>query len=399
MDPEFRRSPLNRRLSIVVDENIPYARESFGSFGSVQLRHGRRITSADVKDADALIVRSITRVDESLLAGSRVKFVGTATIGTDHVDIDYLREQGIAFASAPGSNATSVAEYIVAALLRSAQARGVVLEGSTIAVVGVGNVGFRVMQRAQALGMHVVLNDPPRQRLEPDGGFVPLADALRQADYVSLHVPLLREGPDATLALAGKTFFETMRPGAVFLNTARGPIVDETALKAAIDDRRVAHAILDVWQHEPAIDPEMVRRTFIATAHIAGYSFDGKVAATEMICSLMVVHFWGMGSAGFGFELTGALPPPAVPQIDATGRSEPDEDVLRDIVARVYDIRGDDEALRKAVASEAPGEQFDLLRKTYWQRREFRHTTVVVEASRRSLIQKVTKLGFRCETH
>ena len=385
-----------RGLSIVVDENIPYALEAFGGLGGTVRRvHGRRIGPADVRDADALIVRSITRVDEQLLAGSRVRFVGTATIGMDHVDVEYLRARGIAFASAPGSNATSVAEYVVAALLTSAGAREATLEGSTIAIVGVGNVGSRVARNAEALGIRVVLNDPPRQRQEASGEFVSLRGAVTQADYVSLHVPLVRTGRDATLAMARAPFFEAMRPGAVFLNTSRGQVVDEGALAAAIDAGRIAHAILDVWQHEPDIDPAMVNRAFIATAHIAGYSFEGKVAATEMICSQMVLHFLPM-DCGFGMELE--LPAPPVPRIDVTSRSDSDEDVLRHIVSAVYDIRADDRALRAAMATDTPGEHFDLLRKTYWQRREFRHTTVVMPAARDSLIRKVTRLGFRSET-
>jgi erythronate-4-phosphate dehydrogenase len=383
-------------LSIVVDENIPYALEAFGDLGGAVRRvHGRRISPADVRDADALIVRSITRVDEQLLAGSRVRFVGTATIGTDHVDVDYLRARGIAFASAPGSNAISVAEYIVAALLRSAGARHVTLEGATIAVIGVGNVGSRVADKARALGIRVVLNDPPRHRAEPGSTFVPLREALPQADYVTLHVPLVRGGVDATLAMARQPFFAAMRSGSVFLNTSRGPIVDEAALAAAIDSGHIAHAILDVWQHEPDIDPDMVHRAFIATAHIAGYSFDGKVAATEMICSMMVVHFTKM-DCGFGIELS--LPDPPVPRIDVTSRTDPDEDVLRDVVSAVYDIRADDRALREAMAGDTPGAHFDLLRKTYWQRREFCHTTVVMSADRHSLIEKVRRLGFAAET-
>ena len=242
--------------------------------------------------------------------------------------------------------------------------------------------------------MRVVLNDPPRQRQE-GGGFVSLPEALAQADYVSLHVPLVRSGPDATVSLARGPFFEALRRSAVFLNTSRGQIVDETALAAAIDSGRIEHAILDVWQREPDIDPAMVNRSFIATPHIAGYSFDGKVAATEMICSLMALHFSGI-DGGFGIELE--LPDPPVPRIDATSRSDPDEEVLHDIVSRVYDIRADDRALRDAMATDTPGAHFDLLRKTYWQRREFRHTTVVLPAARDSLIRKVTRLGFRPET-
>lgn len=389
MDPE--------RLSILVDENVPCALESFGRFGTVRVLPGRRITAADVQHVDVLIVRSVTRVNEALLAGSSVKFVGTATIGCDHVDVDYLRGRGIAFASAPGSNATSVAEYIVAALLLSARARQRPLEGSTMAVIGVGNVGARVVEKARALGMRCVLNDPPRQRNSRAPAFVALDEALSQAEYVTLHVPLEQAGPDATVGMAGRAFLDRMRPDAVFLNTSRGAVVDEEALAAALDSGRVSHAVLDVWQREPDIDLQMVSRAFLATPHIAGYSFDGKVAATAML--FQALCRWLNRPADLDLS---NLPPPPVPRVDLTERTENDEDLVRAAVSAVYDIKEDDRALRGVFANAARdtmGAQFDLLRKTYKRRREFRHTTVALPSGRDALFRKMASLGFRAETH
>ena len=389
MDPE--------RLSILVDENVPYALESFGRFGTVRVIPGRRISAADVQHMDVLIVRSVTRVNEALLAGSSVKFVGTATIGCDHVDVDYLRSRGIGFASAPGSNATSVAEYITAALLLSAHARQRPLEGSTIAVIGVGNVGGRVVEKAHALGMRCVLNDPPRQRNSRAPAFIALDEALTQAEYVTLHVPLEHTGPDATVGMAGRAFLDKMRPGAVFLNTSRGAVVDEEALADALDSGRMSHAVLDVWQDEPDIDPQMVRRAFLATAHIAGYSFDGKVAATAMLCQALCRWL----NRPSDIDLSSLLPPPPVPRIDLRARAENDEDVVRAAISAVYDIKEDDRALRGVFADTArdAGARFDLLRKTYKQRREFSHTTVVLPSGRDALSGKMANLGFRTETH
>lgn len=380
--------------SFVVDENVPFAHETFGRLGPVRLLPGRRITADDVRDVDALIVRSVTRVDRRLLEGSRVAFVGTATIGCDHVDVEYLRERGIGFASAPGSNANSVAEYVTAALLQSAAARGVSLAGSTIAIVGVGNVGTRVAAKAEALGMRTVLNDPPRQRETGDPVFVPLADALALADYVTLHVPLERRGPDPTVGMASARFFEAMRPGAVFLNTSRGAVADEGALAAALDSGRITHAILDVFQHEPEIDPEIVRRAFIATPHIAGYSYDGKVAATLMLYAAVCRSLQRLD----GIDISPLLPPPAVPRVDLTQHDGTDEDLLRDAVSAVYDIDEDDGALRHAVSQTDRGAQFDLLRKRYRQRREFHHTTVAVGRHREMLARCAARLGFRVQT-
>lgn len=381
-------------LSILVDENVPYALECFGRLGRVRVLPGRRIGAADLKDVDVLIVRSVTRVNESLLGGTPVRFVGTATIGCDHIDVDYLQPRGIAVASAPGSNANSVAEYIVAALLRSAHARGNPLEGSTIAVIGVGNVGTRVVEMAQALGIRCVLNDPPRHRATADPAFVALDEALPGAEYVTLHVPLERRGPDATEKMAGRSFFERMRPGAVFLNTSRGEVVDEDALAAAIDSGHVSHAMLDVWQHEPHIDPQMVRRAFLATPHIAGYSFDGKVTATVML--FQALCRWLNRRADI--DLSAVLPPPSVPRLDLTDRHGADEDLLRAAVSAVYDIGEDDRALRQAMAQPDGGLRFDLLRKEYKPRHEFHHTTVILPKDRPSVTRKAARLGFRVQT-
>jgi erythronate-4-phosphate dehydrogenase len=381
------------RLSILVDENVPFALESFGQFGTVRVRPGRLISAADVKDADVLVVRSVTRVDEALLSGSAVRFVGTATIGCDHVDLDYLKSRNIAFASAPGSNANSVAEYVVAALLLSARARRTTLEGATIAVIGVGNVGTRVVEKATGLGMRCVLNDPPRRRQSGDPLFVTLPEALGEAEYVTLHVPLLRGGPDRTEEMARAPFFNAMRRGAVFLNTSRGAVVDESALAAALASGHVAQTILDVWQSEPDIDPAMVGRAFLATPHIAGYSFDGKVAATAMIFAAL---WWWLGrSEGVGLE---AAPPPDIRRLDFSTRDDADEELLREAVSAAYDIQNDDRALREAVAQPDRAERFDRLRKTYEQRREFQHTTLVLPKDRDSLIRKAARLGFRTET-
>lgn len=378
-------------MKIVVDENVPFARETFGRVGDVTLLHGRRIGPADVRDADALIVRSITRVDEQLLADSRIRFVGTATIGVDHVDVEYLRRRGMAFASAPGSNANSVAEYIVAALLRSAHTRRTALEGATIGIVGVGNVGTRVAEKAQALGMRCLLNDPPKQRETGDANLIPLERAVSDADYVTLHVPLERSGPDATFGLAGESFFNMLRPGAVFLNTARGEVVDERALAAALDGGRISHAVLDVFEREPNIDPEIVRRAFIATPHIAGYSYDGKIAATMML--YVALNEWLKQPAKpVGLVLS------SPPRLEMTVRTEPDEDVLREMVSAAYDITADDRALRAVIRKPDPGAAFDALRKSYPQRREFEHTSVVLPKQRTSLVEKARRLGFQIET-
>jgi len=382
-------------LSIVVDENVPFAKETFGRFGLVTLLPGRAITPAEVKTADVLIVRSVTRVGAELIDGSCIQFVGTATIGVDHIDTSYLARRGVAFASAPGSNAASVSEYITAALLLLARRQAKTLEGSKIAVVGVGNVGSRVVKKVEALGMSCLLNDPPKKRQSHDPRYLPLDVVLADADYVSVHVPLERGGPDPTYAMCNDRFFEKMKPAACFLNSSRGQVVVEKALLRALDCRRVDETVLDVWQDEPEIDPTTVDRVFLGTPHIAGYSYDGKVAATVMLYEALCAHLGISPEVG----LADLLPPSPVPRIDVTDATGTDEDILRSVIPQVYDIEKDDADLRRAAkAGNERGKEFDLLRKRYPKRREFSNTTLVLPANRSGLKAKACGLGFKIET-
>lgn len=338
-------------MKIVADPNIPFAREAFGLLGDVALVPGREISPSTLRDVDALFVRSVTPVNAALLDGSRVRFVATATIGTDHVDAGYLKEQGIGFSSAAGSNANSVAEYVVAALLELAHRRKFDLRGKTLGVVGVGNVGGRVVRYAEALGMRVLQNDPPRQRTEASPIFVSLDQICSESDIITLHVPLTREGLERTFHLFDKSRLESLeqrRP--ILINTARGAVVDNRALLRAIDGDRIGGAVLDVWENEPNILPELLDVVDIGTPHIAGYSFDGKVNGTRMIYEAACRHF--------GMETVWRPVLPAVRAIDLSGE-------LRDVVRRMYDIVVDDAALRANIRG------FDKLRAQYPVRREF----------------------------
>ncbi len=366
-------------MRIVADPNIPFVREAFGPHGEITLVPGRQITAETVREADALLVRSVTPVNESLLAGSRVQFVATATIGTDHVDERYLAAQGIGFASAAGSNANSVAEYVVAALLELAHRRRFRLRDKTLGVVGVGQVGSRVVQYARALGMRVLQNDPPRQRIERLPDFVTLDRLCAESDIITLHVPLTRQGSDATVHLFGKDRLASLEERRPFLiNTARGAVVDNKALLKAIDGDRIGGAVLDVWENEPNILPELLDVVDLGTPHIAGYSLDGKVNGTLMIYDAFCRHF----------QLPATWQPrlPDGPRIEVSvGRGEDEEDLLRRVVRQVYDICADDAALRANVRD------FDKLRAQYRVRREF-HT---VKLEGKGLPFSLGALGFR----
>jgi erythronate-4-phosphate dehydrogenase len=379
-------------MKIVADPNIPFVQEAFGPLGEVTLVPGRKMDAATVRDAELLLVRSVTPVHAGLLDGSAVKFVATATIGTDHVDEGYLAGHGIGFASAAGSNANSVAEYILAALLELARRQGFRLRQKTLGIVGVGNVGKRVLRNAVALGLRVLACDPPRQRFESLPKFVKLDQVAAEADIITLHVPLIRREQlaalrryrteDVTHHLFDGPRFGTLAQRPILINSSRGAVVDNRALLAAFQWRKVTGAVLDVWEGEPGLLPGLLDRVDLGTPHIAGYSFDGKVNGTRMIYEAACRHF--------DSEPTWQPSLPAVPPQELTvSPADDDEDVLRRVVRQSYDITADDVALRKAP------HEFDRLRAEYPVRREFHNVALTVHGGTPALQQKLTALGFR----
>jgi erythronate-4-phosphate dehydrogenase len=371
---------------------MPFAEEAFGTLGAVVVREGRAIGPADVRDAELLAVRSTTRIDRRLLEGSAVRFVGTATIGTDHMDTGYLDEAGIRWCYAPGCNANSVAEYVVCALLCLAARHGLSLDGRTLGIVGVGNVGGRVERKAAALGLRVLRNDPPRARTEPDaaGTFVTLDALLAESDIVTLHVPLTRAGPDATVRMADADFFARMKRGAIFVNSARGAVMDTDALLSALAKGSVGHAVIDTWEHEPDIRDDLLQRIDLGTPHIAGYSFDGKVMGTVMVYR-EACRFLGVPPR---WQPDGRLPAPPVPSVTADARARAWETALWEVVRRVYDIEADDRRLRRVPEKETIPEHFDRLRREYPARREFRYTRVACGPLPPDLVPRIRGLGF-----
>jgi erythronate-4-phosphate dehydrogenase len=372
-------------MKIAADPNIPFVQEAFDGFGEIQLVAGRAMTAGAVRDADVLLVRSVTPVNATLLNGSRVQFVGTATTGTDHINEVYLASRGIGFASAEGSNANSVAEYVVAALLELAHRQKFRLRDKTLGVIGVGRIGSRVLRYAESLGMRVMQNDPPRNRAENLPQLVSLERLLADADIITMHVPLTREGADATYHLFAKdtlAALEIRRP--ILINTARGAVVDNKALLRAIDGQKLGATVLDVWENEPTISPELLDVVDIGTPHIAGYSFDGKVNAVRMLYEAVCRHF------RLPATWQPRLPAPPVPLIELSASSgEDEEEILRRVVKRIYDIAADDAALRRNVR------EFDRLRAEYPIRREFFNTQLVLRGATDRLRKKFAALGFQ----
>ncbi len=379
-------------MNIVADKNIPFVAECFSSIGQVVTVSGREITPDVIADDDALLVRSVTLVGSSLLAGSKVRFVGTATIGLDHIDIDFLRRSNIGFASAPGSNANSAAEYVITALLEIGRKHKISLENKSIGVIGVGNVGSRVAKKAAALGMKVYPNDPPLKRQTSDPKYLQIEE-LFDCDFITLHTPLTFQDIDKTFHLADERFFKSLKPGSVFINTSRGGVVDSSALKAAIETGSLKAVVLDVWENEPNIDTELLQMVDIGTPHIAGYSLDGKVAGMIMIYKAACEYF-GLSAK---FDVEDFLPEPAIRELRINPRSYSEQDVLLGAVEKIYNISKDDRNLRQII-NRPPANRggfFDNLRKNYPIRREFQNTRIVLESSYKSIADKLAGIGFK----
>lgn len=372
-------------MLIVADENIPQVKDAFGSFGEVKLFAGRHITNKDLRDADVLLVRSVTKVNEELLKGTKVKFVGTATIGTDHVDKNYLREQNIFFADAAGCNAYSVAEYVICAITTLFNQLNKKFRENTIGIIGYGNIGKKVAIFARALGFEVLINDPPLQRTGYPESFLPLEEVLN-ADVITFHVPLNIGGTDNTYHLINENNIMLIKSGAILINSSRGPVIDNYVLKKRLMEKKDLITVLDVWENEPHIDIELLKLVNIGTPHIAGYSYEGKLNSTLFIynkfCEFMKVK------------------PQWKPKIEPIKNSfikindnESIEKIMNEICKGIYDIQSDDAELKKAFHfnREEFGKYFDKLRKHYKIRREFCNYTIELSINSKKEIFKALR--------
>jgi erythronate-4-phosphate dehydrogenase len=379
-------------MKILADQQIPCVHRVFSEFGEVILRDGRDITLREARGADVLLVRSVTRVDADLLAGSTVRFVASATSGIDHVDTDYLKQAGIGFASAPGCNAQAVVEYVLSSLFILAAQYEFKLTDKVVGIIGCGQVGSRLAQALSVMGVQCLSNDPPLKEITGDDKYCELMDVL-QADVISLHVPLTISGRHPTRRLVNAQFLAQMRPGAVLINTSRGGVVDEGALKQALRQRHFP-VVLDVWNNEPAIDPELLASVAMGTPHIAGYTSDARLRATALIYRRLCEHLRVSGAWRPEAELAHA--PVKEIGIDAgTGTL----DGLEMAILTHYDVRSDAAALRESVPMPAQAAicYFDELRKNYPVRREFAATTVRISDGK--LAGMLGSLGFMVVNH
>ena len=339
-------------------------------------------------DADVLLVRSVTQVDQALLAGSQVKFVGTCTIGTDHLDLDYLVKHNIAWASAPGCNARGVVDYVLGSVLALAERDGVDLAQRCYGVVGAGQVGGRLVQVLRGLGWQVLVCDPPRQQAE-GGDYVDLSTLLQRCDVISLHTPLTTQGDCPTDHLIGAEQLQGLLPGSWLINASRGAVIDNQALKALLEQRTDVRAVLDVWEGEPQVDVALAQRCDIATAHIAGYSLDGKIRGTGQIYQAFCEYF----SLPAQTEIT--FPEQTLLAMQLAAHT-PVADAMRVLCRAVYDPRADDAVFRLSLQGDAEARRaaFDLVRKNYPIRREIPDLQVQLAQAPAALRQMIAALGI-----
>ncbi|WP_346797445.1 4-phosphoerythronate dehydrogenase PdxB [Halomonas sp. Bachu 37] len=376
-------------MKIVMDANIPAAQECFGCFGEVVRLPGREITATDITDADALIVRSVTPVTATMVSGSRLTFVGSCTIGTDHVDQMALTEHGVTFASAPGCNAEAVVDYVLSSLLSLAERDQWQLSERRVGIVGVGNVGGRLQERLRAMGVATLACDPPRAAAEGDKEFVDLDTLIEQCDVICLHTPAVQGGKYPTHHLLDARRIEELKPGCVVLNAGRGDCIDGLALRVRLAGKGDITAVLDVWEHEPRIDVGLRDLAAIATPHIAGYSLDGKLRGSWQVHAALARHLDRSVLA-----LEELLPPPAVAELNLQQALAP-EDALRLCARAVYDVRRDHDRLHWYTRHQGIEAGFDHCRAHYPLRREFSTLTVGLYGEASQLKGLIQAAGFQ----
>ncbi len=364
-------------MKIVADDKIPFLKGLLEPIADMVYLPGNKFTNKEIADADALLVRTRTQCNTELLSGSNVRFIGTATIGFDHIDTQFCKENAIFWTNAPGCNADSVVQYIISSLFYLSIKNHFSLQGKTIGIVGVGNVGKRVEDACCKLGMTILLNDPPRAELEP--GFVDLQTIASECDIISFHTPLTFSEKYPTFHLANESFFSLLKKQPIFCNSGRGEVVDSKALKHAFDNKLISEMVIDCWENEPDIDRDILSKATIATPHIAGYSTDGKMNATRMILSSLSDFF------KLNIDLSSLkLPPLEKDKIDLDSFLD---NRIENTILKTYNPMDDCIPLKKTP------ENFELFRGNYGLRREYPAYTIY--NATKEEIQLLEKLGFK----
>ena len=372
-------------MKIVADDKIPFLKGTLEPFAEVIYLPGKQIARKDLKDADALIIRTRTKCTSELLEDTPVQFIGTATIGFDHIDTQFCEKHKIQWTNAPGCNSSSVQQYIASVLLKISSEFGFSLKDKTIGIVGVGNVGSKVEKFARILGMKVLLCDPPRARKEENSKFTKLKILLRESDIVTIHVPLDFVTEDKTYHLFGQKSFKMMKKGAFYINSSRGEVVDTASVKTVLRSGWLSSAVFDVWENEPDIDLDLMTNAFISTPHIAGYSTDGKANGTAMVVNAL--------SEKFNLPLKNwyppEVPPPVQPVIEMDVKGKTIEEIISEAIIHTYNISEDEGKLRSSPAG------FEKQRDDYPLRREFPAYSISLSNSNKKILKLLEELGFK----
>lgn len=379
-------------MKIIADPIIPFVKEAFETFGEVHCIPGRSLAQKDLHDVDILVIRSTTPINAALLDNTAVRFIANCSAGEDHIDRNYLAKRGIEFSSAKGSNANSVAEYVVSALLSLGKS---FYQKTTLGVIGVGNIGSLVVKKAEALGMRTLQYDPPLQRKTGYRHFVDLQTLLAESDIVTCHVPISTTGSDPTHHLLNHNNLIFMKSHGILINSSRGAVVDNRALLETLEKKKISGAILDVFEGEPDIDLLLLHSLTLATPHIAGHSIDGKVNGTQMAYE-SVGKFIG-NSTPWDPQKIGYIRPKTM--IDITSDMDT-YDALVHAVHSVYDIREDDCRFRVTWPHDDSLRQtlFDQLRINYPIHSEFETATVSLLSDSIETKKILRKLGFSLST-
>lgn len=359
-------------MKIIADENIPFAKEAFAELGKVTTLPGRKMQNSDLLDCDCLLVRSVTQVNQQLLENTAVKFVASATIGTDHIDLNYLRQHDIGFANAPGCNAESASEYMINALFELSKKKNFDPFSLTAGIIGHGNVGSRVKKKLDILGINTLVNDPPLQDAGDDSAnYVSLQTILHECDFITCHVPLTSDGDYPTFHLLNKSVLSELAKNTILFNAARGPVIDNKALSDLLEKRKDLTVFLDTWEGEPAINKTLLEQVDYATPHIAGYSVEGKLRGTQMIL-LAASQFFDIRSS---WSMTDHLPE----KLNLKMPENSGAPAWRKFFKAHYRIK-DDHKKMLALANlpkKKLAKEFDLLRKNYPPRYEYNHYRVM----------------------
>ncbi|CAG21034.1 4-phosphoerythronate dehydrogenase [Photobacterium profundum] len=384
-------------MKILIDENMPYAAELFGQLGEVVTKPGRTLSADDLIDIDALMIRSVTKVNHNLISkANKLQFVGTATAGQDHVDQALLAERGITFTSAPGCNKVGVAEYVLSALMVIGQQQGFSIFDKTIGIIGAGNVGSYLAQCLDALGIPYLLNDPIKEQEGDTRQFHSLEAIKAQCDVITVHTPITKDGEYPTHHLINEAFIDALQPDAILINAARGPVTDNQALKKALQLSQSGlgkklTAVLDVFEFEPHVDLELLPLLAFATPHIAGYGLEGKARGTTMVFN----RYCAFLNIDQAVEASSLLPIAPVPNVSLSRKW--DDATLFSLIQLIYDIRKDDALFRRNMVVTKGNEAqmataFDQMRKNYWDRREYSAITVTGKVG--FGVESLAKLGF-----